>query len=248
MSEGRRKKIKLTEEEEAGERLSRWRRRTLLLFPLWSSPEDLHLSPFPSPSLSLSRHQIEIPWWCFRLPVLSESFGIYFKPEETPQNLQCSLYPEPERECGGVRLLPVVISSLLLPSIKYFSGCFYLFFLWSSRLSRLVSPSDWAADLQHYAHGQKHQSVSLESETDCLHWDELPPALWLRCSSWQTEKEKKSFQTLPAVILTNQPSCQKNMCHNTSTLYVLVCEFAFMLGKKAAKTAFQHFYWNYWIF
>lgn len=128
MSEGRRKKIKLTEEEEAGERLSRWRRRTLLLFPLWSSPEDLHLSPFPSPSLSLSRHQIEIPWWCFRLPVLSESFGIYFKPEETPQNLQCSLYPEPERECGGVRLLPVVISSLLLPSVKYFSGRFYLIF------------------------------------------------------------------------------------------------------------------------
>lgn len=34
-------------------------------------------------------------------------------------------------------------------------------------------------------------------------------------------KKKKSFQTLPAVILTNQPSCQKNMCHNTSTLYVL---------------------------
>lgn len=112
---------------------------------------------------------------------------------------------------------------LFPPPSKYqvFFWSFLPFFLWSCRLSRLVSPSDWVADLLHYAHGQKHRSVSLESETDCLHWEELPPALWLRCSSWQTGKKKKSFQTLPAVILTNQPSCQKNMCHNTSTLYVL---------------------------
>lgn len=98
-------------------------------FPFVELPRGSPFISLPfSFSLFLSRHQIEIPWWCFRLPVLSESFGIYFKPEETPQNLQCSLYPEPERECGGVRLLPVIISSLLLPSIKYFSGRFYLFF------------------------------------------------------------------------------------------------------------------------
>lgn len=38
--------------------------------------------------------------------------------------------------------------------------------------------------------------------------------------------------------------------HVSQHVYVIrpVCEFAFMSGKKAAKTAFQHFYWNYWIF
>lgn len=41
-------------------------------FPLCSPPEDLHLSLF----LPLSLHQVKIPWWCFHLPVLSNTLSL----------------------------------------------------------------------------------------------------------------------------------------------------------------------------
>lgn len=141
-----------------------------------------------------------------------------------------------------MRLLPVVISSLLLPSVKYFSGRFYLFFsvvFPSFQISLPFGLSGRSAALR----TRPEAPICLSGVRNRLSSLRRAPSGFVTQVFIVTDrKKKKSFQTLPAVILTNQPSCQKNMCHNTSTLYVLVCEFAFMSGKKAAKTAFQHFY------
>lgn len=116
---------------------------TVLLFPLCSSPGYFHLSLFLSPALFFSWHQIEIPWWCFHLPVFSESIGIYFKPEEMLENLPCSFYP---------RLSVDVVSASCHYLPSFHPICTFL-------ASFLPLFADWASN-------QGEQSAALHPQTD----------------------------------------------------------------------------------
>lgn len=178
---------------------------TVLLFPLWSSPEDLHLSPFLSRSLFLASNRDSLVTFP---PPASLLFGIYFKPEEKLENLQLSLQPEP----GCVRSVCVSrhYLSLSLPTIPFvlfvLTDCIYTQSNQRDQSANFSSSSTPTARCINLFLSLSFFScsippVDMESKTECPQWNSHPLALWLTCPSWQTGKSFQTTETWPCYSL-----------------------------------------------